>query len=885
MSPSAPEQRLTLVNGRSVAVRSCRETDADAIAALVSGLSVESRAMRFGAARGGLSTEEARAMAAPPGSDGVGLVALAGTEPEHIVGIARYHRRTGAPEAELAVAVADAWHGLGLGTGLIEHLRAWAVADGLDALWAFVRQDNWKMRTVFRGLGGDVREINAPGECLVRIPLHTDDALEEASATRFTTAAAASLQPLFQPRAIAVVGASRNPRSPGGAVFAALVGSGFPGSLYAVNRAPGTVAGRATHPSLAGLPEPVDLVVVAVPAAGVPAVAREAAACGARALVVLSSGFSEAGPGGAALESELLHIVRTSGMRMIGPNCIGVALTGDTAPFDATFAPIGPASGRIAFASQSGGLGIAALSYCAARGLGLSAFVSLGNKADVSSNDLLAWWDGDAGTRVVLLYLEDFGNPRRFGHVARRVARGTPIVALKAGRGAAGQRAAGSHTAALAAGEAPTDALFELAGVIRAQTLEELLETGDLLGGQPLPAGDRVGILSNAGGPGILAADACEAMGLSVPTLSAALQSVLAVAAPAVAGTSNPVDLGAGAGAESLGAAGRAMIESGEVDALMVLSTPVQGGDPAGDARAVQELADGRLTVVGCLVGRRPPDRGAGTAWPVPWLGMPEGAARALANAWRAEVARRRPRDPATRPEGVDAAAARRLLTGAAPGAWLPPDDLVRLLDAYGIASARQTGASDPETAAAAQAEIGAPVAVKLVSRTLTHKADVGGVVLDCRSPDAAAAAVRRIADSLDRLGRREEMDGVLVQEMAPEGPDLIVGGLQDPVFGPVVLGGIGGGEAELWGDRRLALAPVGPTGADELWRGLRGSALLDGWRGAPSVPRAPLGELTQRVAWLLADQPLLAELDLNPVRAGADGRPLVLDARARRIP
>ena len=251
MSPSAPEQRLTLVDGRSVAVRSCRETDADAIAALVSGLSVESRAMRFGAARGGLSTEEARAMAAPPGPDGVGLVALAGTEPEQIVGIARYHRRTGAPEAELAVAVADAWHGLGLGTGLIEHLRARAVADGLDALWAFVRQDNWKMRTVFRGLGGDVREMNAPGECLVRIPLQSDDALEEASAARFTTAAAASLQPLFQPRAIAVVGASRNPRSPGGAVFAALVGSGFPGSLYAVNRAPGTVAGRATHPSLA----------------------------------------------------------------------------------------------------------------------------------------------------------------------------------------------------------------------------------------------------------------------------------------------------------------------------------------------------------------------------------------------------------------------------------------------------------------------------------------------------------------------------------------------------------------------------------------------------------------------------------------------------------
>ena len=885
MSSLGTEERLTLVDGRSVVVRPCREGDADGIAALVGGLSVESRAMRFGAARGGLSRDEARAMAAPPGSGGAGLVALAGTEAERVVALARYHRQPGAAEAELAVAVADAWHGLGLGTGLVERLRERAAADGLEALWAFVRQDNWKMRGVFRGLGGDVRETNAPGECLVRIALHADDALEEASAARFITAAAASLEPLFRPRAIAVVGASRNPASPGGAVFSALLGSGFPGPLYAINRAAGTVAGRDALPSLAVLPGPVDLVVVAVPAADVPAVARQAAACGARALVVLSSGFSEAGAQGAALQAELLHIVRTSGLRMVGPNCLGVAVSDTAAPFDATFAPLGPAPGRAAFASQSGGLGIATLSYCAARGLGLSAFVSLGNKADVSSNDLLAWWEGDERTRVVLLYLEDFGNPRRFARVARRVARTTPVVALKAGRGPAGRRAAGSHTAALAAGEAPTDALFDLAGVVRAQTLEELLETGELLAAQPLPAGNRVGIVSSAGGPAILAADACEAMGLSVPPLSADLQAVLAVAAAAVAGTSNPVDLGARAGGESFAAAGRAMIDSGEIDALMVLSTPVQGGDPASVVRAVEGLADGRLTVVGCLLGRQPPDRAADKAWPVPWLGMPEGATRALANAWWAKQACRRPLDPAVRPPEMDAGAARRVLAGAEPDAWLSPEDLGALLNAYGIASARQISASDPDAAAAAQAEIGSPVAVKLLSRTVTHKADVGGVVLDCRSPEAAAAAVRRIAGSLERLGRADEMDGVLVQEMAPDGPDLIVGGLQDPVFGPVVLAGIGGGEAELWGDRKLALAPVGPVAADELWRALRGAALLDGWRGAPPVPRTPLARLTERVAWLLADQPLLGELDLNPVRAGADGAPVVLDARARRAP
>ena len=873
------------MDGRSVAVRSCRRSDADGIAALVRGLSVESRAMRFGAARGGLSPEEARAMAAPAGPGGAGLVALAGTESARIVALARYHREPGAPEAELAVAVADAWHGLGVGTGLIERLRAWAVADGLDALWAFVRQDNWKMRGVFRGLGGDVHEMNAPGECLVRIALHADDALEEASAERFTTAAAASLEPLFRPRSIAVVGASRNPHSPGGAVFSALLESGFPGPLYAINRSAGTVAGQPTHPSLAALSEPVDLVVMAVPAAAVPAVAREAAGCGARALVVLSSGFSEAGAHGAALEAELVHVVRTSGMRMVGPNCLGVAVSDGAASFDATFAPLRAAPGRAAFASQSGGLGIAALAFCAQRGLGLSAFVSLGNKADVSSNDLLSWWERDERTRVVLLYLEDFGNPRRFARVARRVARSTPVVALKAGRGAAGQRAAGSHTAALAAGEAPTDALFDLAGVIRAQTLEELLETGELLAAQPLPAGDRVGIVSNGGGPAILAADACEAMGLAVPALSARLQAALAETAPAIAGASNPVDLGAGADAAIFAAAGRALIDSGEIDTLMVLCTSLRGGDPGAVVRAVEGLADGRLPVVGCLLGVRHLEGGTGAAWPVPWLGMPEGASLAIANAWRAEVARRRPLDPAAQPPGIDAAAARRLMAGAAPGAWLSHEDLRGVLDAYGIASARQIGVNGAEAAAAAQAEIGAPVAVKLLSRTVTHKADVGGVVLGCRSPEAAAAAVRRIAAALERIGRADEMEGALVQEMAPDGPDLIVGGIQDPVFGPVVLAGIGGGEAELWGDRTLALAPVGPVAADELWRGLRGAALLDGWRGAPKVPRGPLTELTERAAWLLADQPLLAELDLNPVRAGVDGRPVVLDARGRRAP
>ena len=309
------------------------------------------------------------------------------------------------------------------------------------------------------------------------------------------------------------MGASRDAGAPGGAVLRALLEGGRATPVYAVNRAADVVAGRRAYRSLALLPGPVDLVVAAVPAEGVPAVAREAAACGARALVVLSAGFAEQDAHGAELQAELVHVCRTAGVRLVGPNCLGVSVSAGPAPFDATFGPLPARRGRIALASQSGGLGVAALAHCAARGIGTSAFVSLGNGADVAPEDLLAWWDADPDTRAALLYLEGAGDPRRFARIARRVSRATPVVALKGGRGGAGRRAAGSHTAALAGGEPMTEALFDLAGVVRADTLEELLETGEVLASQPLPAGPRLGIVSNAGGPAILAADAAEALG------------------------------------------------------------------------------------------------------------------------------------------------------------------------------------------------------------------------------------------------------------------------------------------------------------------------------------------------------------------------------------
>ncbi|MGE3235761.1 MAG: GNAT family N-acetyltransferase, partial [Thermoleophilia bacterium] len=727
-------ERVLLRDGRSVAVRACSERDADGIAAMIAGMSPTARAMRFGAARGSLTSAEARDMAAAPGPRGGGVVAVAGGEGERIVAIARYYRAPGAADAELAAAVADRWQGLGLGTALVERICDHAAANGVDTLWAWMRTDNRRMRSVLEGLGGPVTLERAPDGVLARVPLHYDAERDDAGGARDAAGAVASLRPLMRPEGIAVVGASRDPSAPGGAVLRALLDAGRAAPVYAVNRAADVVAGRRAHRSLGLLPGPVDLVVAAVPAEEVPAVAREAAACGARALVVLSAGFAEQDEHGARLQAELVHVCRTAGLRLVGPNCLGVSVSSGPTRFDATFGPMPARPGRIALASQSGGLGVAALAHCAARGIGTSAFVSLGNGGDVGPEDLLAWWDADPDTRAVLLYLEGVGDPRRFARIARRVSRRTPVVVLKGGRGGAGRRAAGSHTAALATGEPMTDALFDLAGVVRADTLEELLETGETLSSQPLPAGPRLGIVSNAGGPAILAADAAEAAGLEVPAFGHVVRTLLASMRTPPAADGNPVDLGAGTGADAVERAGRVIIASGEVDALLVLVTPLRGTDTPAIIRAAERLANDRVPVAGCVVGPSPEPPGDEPS--IPWLAMPEGAVRALAGAWRAAQAADRPEDPAVRPAGIDAAAARAALGEAEPGAWLSPAAVERVLGAYGIPVPPAVLATSAADAAAAQAAIGGPVAGKLVSARLTHKSDVGGGARDILTPD-----------------------------------------------------------------------------------------------------------------------------------------------------
>jgi acyl-CoA synthetase (NDP forming) len=542
---------------------------------------------------------------------------------------------------------------------------------------------------------------------------------------------------------------------------------------------------------------------------------------------------------------------------MIGPNCLGVASTARR--LNATFARRAFPPGRVAFSSQSGALGLALLEQADARGLGLSAFASIGNKADVSSNDLLEYWEDDPETDVVLLYLESFGNPRKFGRIAGRVARSKPILAMRSGTSNAGARAAASHTAALAGSDAVVDALFRQAGVLRATTLQELLDTAVLLTALPAPAGNRVAIVTNAGGLGILCADACEAQNLALPELTDETRAALAEVTPPEASLGNPVDLLGSANALSYERALPLILADPNVDAVIALFVPPVVEDP----RAVEELLaryakaspKPLLSVVMSADGS---SRGG--------FEYPESAARALGLAAQRAAWLRRP--AGTTPEvEVDVARGRAIVDAATEG-WLEPAAAQALLESFGIPFVREQRADTPDGAVAAAVELGLPVVVKTAVAG-AHKTETGGVVLDIRTAGEVHDAAERIAGP------------VIVQQFLTEGTELLVGLVQDPVFGPLVAFGPGGVLAELIGGANFALTPITDVDATELIGNGKAGKLVDGWRGAPPADRAALADLLHRLSRLAVELPEVSELDLNPVLAGPDGC-VAVDARIR---
>jgi acetyl coenzyme A synthetase (ADP forming)-like protein len=680
------------------------------------------------------------------------------------------------------------------------------------------------------------------------------------------------LDACFKPRTIAVIGAGRS-AGVGASIMRNLLAS-CRGRVYPVNPHAQSIDGVACHATLADVPARIDMAVIAVPAAAVDRAVDDCIAARVAGIVVIAAGFGETGDEGRRREAALRDKVRRAGVRMIGPNCLGIITTDPGAELNASFAPAMPMAGPVAFASQSGALGLAVLEAADRLGVGISSFVSTGNAADVSFADILDYWETDPRTTVILLYAESFADPRHFAAVARRVSRSKPIIVLKSGRSAAGAKAASSHTGALAQEDALVDALLRDAGVLRVGTLEELFAAASLLAYQPLPRGGRVAVLTNAGGPGILAADACDQAGLSMAKPAPATTEALRQFLPPNAGLGNPIDMIATASPDDYRRAVPLLLADPGVDALIAMFIPLSVTNTFDVATALAAAAHGSdKPVLATFFGA--PGIGPQVA-PIPCYDFPETAIPALAHAsayrrWLSESEMSPPRS-----QRLDAGTIRPLLTRAlaAGGAWLEPSAAAALLDACGITIATQHVVANAADAAAVARQVGYPVVLKGLGPTLIHKTESHAV-----RPDLADETA--VVHAFDELAGRPDVTAVVVQAMIRDGVEMLVGAVRQGAFGHAVICGSGGILVELVRDTTLRLAPVSPRGVAAMLNELRGTRLLRGFRGAPVLDEAALVETVLRVSELVELCPEIAELDLNPVIVTRTGA-IVVDARIR---
>ena len=772
---------------------------------------------------------------------------------------------------------------MGSGRSCSTHLADAAAAAGIDTFTASVLPVNHRMIGVFRDSGYPVELRSGFDEIVVSLPTSLTDEGRRRFEERERVAARAAAAHVLCPASIAVVGASRRRGTVGGELLHNLLAGGYGGEVYAVNPRAGEVQGLPAFASVADLPEPVELAVIAVPAPAVVDVAKACAARGVRALVVLSAGFAELGEPGARRQRELLAVCRSAGMRVLGPNCLGVLNT--DIGLNATFAPGTPPAGRVAFASQSGALGIAALALAAERSIGLSSFVSLGDRADLSSNDFLQYWEADEGTEAVLLYLESFGNPRNFGQVARRMASTKPVIAVKSGRTHAGQRAVSSHTGAIvAASDTTVDALFAHAGVIRTDTIGEMFDVAAVLSRQPLPPGDRVAIVTNAGGPAILCADACAASGLRVEPLSDATRRGLAAALPPEASVANPVDMIVSASAADYERTLNAVLTDATVDAVIAIFVRPLATRAADVARAIEAVtrkpAAGAKPLLAVFMGA---DRPTGAASGRPRCRpSPRRRRRRARSATRSATRAAAPRSPIRRPtSGVDADRAASIVAIAlgAGGGWLPPAQVQALLQCWAVPPAPSRLATSRRSAARA---------ASATWRRGRAEGGRAGARPQVRHRRGAARAHRRHGRRARRRGRGGRGEG-------PRSPTRRLPRAGDgdrrrraarrrgrrSRVRAARRGRRRRDRGELIRDLQVRLAPLGRREAAAMLRALRTFPLLDGYRGRPSTDIAAVEDVLLRISSLAAAHPEIAELDCNPLIAGETGA-VVVDARIR---
>ncbi|MHA6793695.1 bifunctional acetate--CoA ligase family protein/GNAT family N-acetyltransferase [Pseudonocardia bannensis] len=758
--------------------------------------------------------------------------------------------------AEVAFVVRDDHQGRGLGSILLEHLAAAAREKGLRRFEAEVLVENHQMVRVFREAGYQVSRAFADGVLHLEFDIDLTERSLAVRDSREQAAEARSVHNLLHPSSVAVIGASTDPSKIGHAVLANLLRGNFTGPVFPVNSGGSgarSVRGVRAYASVLDIPDEVDLAVVAVPAAGIDEVMDSCLAKGVKALIVISSGFADAGSDGSGAERRMVEAARAHGMRVVGPNALGVANTAADVRLNATLAPHLPGAGRVGFFSQSGALGTALLAAATERGLGLSTFVSAGNRADVSGNDLLQYWQTDQDTDVVLLYLESFGNPRKFGRLARRLARRKPIVAVKSGRHADPRRRLAS---AVSIDDASVQALFEQSGVIRVGTVPQMFDTALLLAYQPLPAGPRVAVVGNSTALGVLVTDGLLDEGLEL--------------------AGDPVDVGAGATPEEFAAAVERAVSSEDTDALVAVFVPPVATPGTAYARALREAVAGskKPVVSTFLAVEGVPDelavpRPDGTPGPgsVPSYPSPERAVAALSRVVRYARWRATPVGEFITPEGTDTERARELVARFCTDQThaLSDEDAVALLECYGIEVTPFRRVSGADAAVAAANELGYPVALKAVGERWRHRTDLVGVRLDLGAPPAVARAHGALAAITGS-------DEVYVQRMAPKGLSCVLEVVEDPSFGSLLSFGLSGIATELLGDRAYRVVPVSTTDASSLVRAPRAAPLLSGYRGGEPARLDALEDLVLRVGKIAEELPEVRSLALDPVLASAEG-------------
>ncbi|MGI5452077.1 GNAT family N-acetyltransferase [Streptomyces sp. CA-249302] len=879
--PGAPPVHALLADGTTVCIRPVVAGDHEQLQGLYEEMAPENLRLRFfGASRRSAEMAADRACAAPH----PGYRALLAERQGQVIGLAEYDTGGAGTEAEISIAVADGLHHRGVGTLLVEHLVSAACAEGITAFTADALSENREVLRLFADLGlRTARRFEGP-EVRCTIELTEDDGYLSAVEARGRAADVASLEPLLRPHAVAVVGAGRKAGSVGRAILHQLHAGGFVRRLFAVNPAAGAILGVPCYPSIAALPVTPDLAVLAVPAAKVPETAEECGKAGVRALLVVTAGLD------AGQARSLTAACRTHGMRLVGPNCLGVVNTDPALRLDATFAAGHPRPGTAGVAVQSGGVGIALLDGMSRLGIGVSTFASLGDKFDVSGNDMLQWWESDGRTDLALLHLESFGNPRAFSRTARRVTRRMPVLTVDAGRTDAGRRAAASHTAAAATRTMTRGALFTQAGITATRSVGELLETAALLHAQPLPAGSRVAIVTNAGGAGVLAADACAEAGLALPTPTPELVDDLLAVLPDGAAVGNPVDATAAVTEEQLASAVERIMRHGGVDAVLVALVPTAVAAATGDdlVRAVTRAPARRTKPVAVIrleqalpVELLPAEGGT-----VPSYAEPQAAARALAHAVQRAAWLARPNGTVPALDGADTARAHAVvetyLEAHPDGGWLDPRTCAELLGCYGIPQSPWAWAETEDDAVLAADRLrGADgrVVMKGYWPGLLHKSAEHAVHLDLRGDSQIRAAFRDLETRFAGL-----LTGVVLQPLADRGTELFAGVVQDEVFGPLVLFGLGGTATEVLADHAARLAPLTDHDVHDLITAPRCAPLLFGANGARPVDLEGLEQLLLRLSRMASDLPQVAEADFNPVLA-TPGGVSVLDARVRLLP